>query len=291
MKKSIGIAALLCVLFQAAVVLGVTPFDGFVPGDDQTAPLEAAGKPERLSAEEFSERAGNEIDIYRKFGAAETVLASWKHPEDAARRVEVFFHAFPAELLAFGAYAEFRATGDAEEAWGNGGVAGERRAFFWHGKNLVMADGYGGEETVGGDLRRVVEAVAALMGEAPPRPAGLAAFERLVSPTSVAYVPGHLLDLPDLPPGFVGTAGETTVFAASEPVASRSLLVVLAKQVTARLAVPWDDPESLAFEDPGLGPVVLALRGVGLAGALGPPDTEGLRELLGKLVEVPESGR
>ncbi len=39
-------------------------------------------------------------------------------------------------------------------------------------------------------------------------------------------------------------------------------------------------PESIAFEDPVMGPIVLALRGTGLAGAFATPDTEGLKELL-----------
>jgi len=104
-------------------------------------------------------------------------------------------------------------------------------------------------------------------------------------------VPGHLLDLADLPPGFVGNVGETTVFAASEPVRSRGVLAALAKEAAAKLEVPWDDPEAIAFEDPVMGPIVLALKGTGLAGAFATPDTEGLKELLERLCQVPDAGR
>ncbi len=291
MKKTIGVMALLALLVPGMAVFGATPVDRFVPEAAQTTPLEADGKPERLTAEELTDKAGAEEDIYRKFGVVETVLASWKAPEEAGRRVEAFFHAFPNELSAFATYAEFRAATDTEEPWGNGGVASARRAFFWHGKYVVVADGYGAGETTAEDLRRVMAGIAALMGEAPPRPPVLAAFEGIVSPASVVSVPGHLLDLADLPPGFVGTAGETTVFVASEPVRSRGVLAALAKEVAAKLEVPWDDPETIAFEDPVMGPIVVAFKGTGLAGAFAPPGTEGLKELLERLCQVPDAGR
>ncbi len=263
----------------------------FLPPLEQMAPLRPAGEVERYTPDNLWEKIDGEAELYRRFGLEGSVAAGYASPEDPTRRIEVTLHGMASPLGAFGLFASFRAPGDDVEDTGNGGIVGQRQAFFWHGRLFILVDAFGPDDARPQDLRRAVTLVSAELGPPPPKPPLLAAFESLAKPGTVQYVPDHLLSRASLPPGLEGEDAEgLSFFVATQETTAVKVLDDYATDLSAQRRPVWEGMQVLAGVDPAHGPVTLAWRDGRLAGARAGYDRAGLREILARLLALPADG-
>lgn len=234
---------------------------GALPAAGALAPLSRGGRVERHTPETLWERINGEAEVYRAYGYASSAHAAYESPADPDRRVELSAFRFADPLGAFGLFAAFRPPECTLHPFGNGGCLGEFQGFFWHGDTFVLADAAGPAATRAGDLRRALEAVAAALGPAPPRPEPLRAFSRFVDTRTIRYQPQHLLGREALPPGLEGVADATPVFATTGPCDIERVEAVIAGY--ARVLEGAERSEVNGYRmlsgiDPALGPVTLA---------------------------------
>jgi hypothetical protein len=176
--------------------------------------------------------------------------------------MELSVFVFSDPLEAFGFFAALRPPECAPLASiGNGGCLGDRRGFFWQGPLFVLAEASGPAATRPADVRRALEAVAALAGAPPARPEPLRAFSRFADTRSIVYQPRHLLGHEALPPGLEGLAAGMPVFLSVGPCDTERMAAALEAY-----AAVLERPERgvvngyrmLSGRDPALGPVLLA---------------------------------
>ena len=170
--------------------------------------------------------------------------------------------AFADPLGAFGLFAAFRPPDCAVQPLGNGGCVGDYQGFFWHGDLFVLADAAGPGAVRPADLRRALEAAAAGLGPARPRPEPLRAFSRFVDTRTIRYQPQHLLGRAALPPGLEGTADGTPVFVSTGAAAAAGEGVAAALDgyagvLEGAVRVERNGFTVLSGRDPALGPVTV----------------------------------
>lgn len=274
-----GVVRLAAVALLAAAAADET----WVPGPDDLAPLRRSGSVETYTADNLWERIDGEAELYRRFGLTGAEIARFDAPGDPDRSLELSVFRVGSSLEAFGLFASFRDPARAEEALGNGGQVGDALAFFWQGAIFVHLYASGPEASRRTDLRRAAEAVSRRLGPPPQRPPPLARFEAVVDPTTVRYLPDHLLGRETLPAGFEGTTREGVRVAAS---AGQATLDGYAGVLEAPRRTARGDLQLLAGTDPSLGIVALAAQGGRIAAALAPAlDEETVRLLRSLLAE------
>lgn len=268
-----------------------------LPAPAALVPLSRGERIERHTAETLWERINGEAELYRGYGLSSSAHALYEHPADPDRRVDLSVFAFADPLGAFGMFAAFRPPECEAQPLGNGGCLGDYQGFFWHGGTFVLADAAGPAAERPGDLRRALDATAALLGPAPRRPAPLSAFSRLVDTRTIRYQPQHLLGREALPPGLEGLSDGTAVFAAFGTWDLGRVSAVLdayARVLTGAERSERNGFQTLAGVDPALGPVSLAGNARGIFGARAAPGAPGLQELLealgGPWGDPPEEG-
>ena len=261
LRAAVAVAALLAWFLPgraagAADPLAALPEPGALP------PLAREGEVARHTAETLWERIDGEAELYRAYGLAASAHAGYEDPANGDRRVELSAFLFSDPLGAFGVFAAFRPPECFPVARiGSGGCLGDYQGFFWQGRLFVLADAAGPEATRAADIRRALEAVAALAGPPPPRPEPLRAFSRFADTRSIVYQPRHLLGREALPPGLEGLAAGTPVFLSVGPCDTEKMEAALDAY-----AASLERPERsvvngyrmLSGRDPALGPVILA---------------------------------
>lgn len=282
MRARSVLAAALAPLLAAAAA-AAAPSDPAAALESLAAPPLVRRAPVALcTPETLWERIDGEAELYRGYGvaaSAHAVLEDPQRPDD--RRVEVSVFSFADPLGAFGIYASFLPPG-CEAPLGSAGCVEDFLGFFWQGDLFVLADAAGPDATRAADLRRVLEAAAALLGPAPAAPAGLRHFAQFTEKGSVRYQPRHLLGRAALPPGLEGTARGTTVLMSDGARGAEAAAVL--ESYAAALEKPTggerDGARWLAGRDPVLGPVTLLCGRRGIVGARAPADAPGLWQLL-----------
>jgi hypothetical protein len=276
--------AALALLLALAGAARAAPADlaATLPAAASLPPLALRGPVERHSAETLWERIDGEAELYKAYGLTTSVHAVYEDPANPDRRVDLSVFAFADPLGGFGLFAAFRPPECTVRALGNGGCVGDYQGFFWHGELFVLADAAGPAAGRPDDLRRALEAVAALLGPPPPRPEPLRAFSRFADTRTIRYQPQHLLGRAALPPGLEGTAGGTPVFVSTgaDTAQGATALEAYAGMLEGPVRVERDGVSVLSGRDPALGPVTIAVGRRGMSGARSAPTAPGVRELL-----------
>jgi hypothetical protein len=282
--RSILAAALAPLLALVAATAGAAPADpaAALPAAAALAPLARREPIERHTPETLWERIDGEAELYNTYRLAASAHALYEDPALPDRRIDLSVFSFDDPLGAFGLFAAFRAPECAVQPLGNGGCLGDYQGFFWHGDFFVLADAAGPDAARPGDLRRALEAAAALLGPPPPRPEPLRAFSRFVDTRTIRYQPRHLLGREALPPGLEGKAGATAVFLSVGPggAPSAAALDAYAGVLEAPVLGEHKGLRVLTGRDPALGPVILLGGRQGIGGARAAADTPGIRDLL-----------
>lgn len=282
--RSVLAAALAPVLALAAGTALAAPADpaAALPAAAALAPLARSERIERHTPETLWERIDGEAELYNSYRLAASAHALYGDPALPDRRIDLSVFSFADPLGAFGLFAAFRPPECAVQALGNGGCLGDYQGFFWHGGFFVLADAAGPDAARSGDLRRALEAAAALLGPPPPRPEALRAFSRFVETRTIRYQPRHLLGRDALPPGLEGKAGGTAVFLSVGPGGAPSAAAIDAYAGVLEAPVLGEHKglRVLTGRDPALGPVILLGGRQGIGGARSAADTPGLRDLL-----------
>lgn len=232
-----------------------------LPAAEELAPLVRTGEVERHTPETLWQRINGEAEGYLAHGYSSSAHAAYAAPGGADRRVDLSLFRFADPLGAFGLFAAFRPPECRLQPLGSGGCLGDYQGFFWHGDTFVLADAAGPAATRAGDLRRALEAAAALLGPTPSRPEPLRAFSRFVDTRTIRYQPQHLLGREALPPGLEGVAGATPVFVTTGPCdieRVERLLVAYARVLQGAERSESNGYRMLAGNDPVLGPMTLA---------------------------------
>lgn len=262
MRSRIGAAVAAALWLGSAATAAATDPAAALPPPGALAPLARAGEIERHTPETLWERINGEAEVYRAYGLSSSAHALYEHPAGPDRRVALSVFRFAEPLGAFGIFAAFRPPECAPlQPFGNGGCVGDHQGFFWHGETFVLADAAGPDGARAGDLRRALEAAAALLGQAPRRPEPLRAFSRFVDTRTIRYQPQHLLGREMLPPGLEGLAGTTPVFASTGACDSERVERVLdayARVLQGAARTEVNGYRMLSGNDPDLGPVTLA---------------------------------
>jgi hypothetical protein len=244
-------------------------------------PLVRGERIERHTPDTLWERIDGEAELYNHYRLASSAHALYEDPAAPDRRIDLSVFRFSDPLGAFGLFASFRPAECAVEPLGNGGCLGSYQGFFWNGDCFVLADAAGPEATRPGDLRRALEAAAALLGPPPTRPEPLRAFSRFADTRTIRYQPRHLLGREALPAGLEGKAGGTPVFLSVGPdAASAAALDAYAKVLEAPAFGEHRGLRVLTGRDPALGTVTLLGSSHGIAGGRAAPDAPGLLDLL-----------
>jgi hypothetical protein len=282
--RSILAAALAPLLALVAATAGAAPADSAaaLPAAAALAPLARREPIERHTPETLWERIDGEAELYNTYRLAASAHALYEDPTLSDRRIDLSVFSFDDPLGAFGLFAAFRAPECAVQPLGNGGCLGDYQGFFWHGDFFVLTDAAGPTPSRAGDLRRALEAAAALLGPPPTRPEPLRAFSRFVETRSIRYQPRHLLGREALPPGLEGKAGGTTVFLSVGPggAPGAAALDAYAGVLEAPVLGEHKGLRVLTGRDPALGPVILLGGRQGIGGARAAADTPGIRDLL-----------
>jgi len=282
--RSILAAALAPLLSLVAATAGAAPADpaDALPAATALAPLARREPIERHTPETLWERIDGEAELYTSYGLTASAHALYEDPALPDRRVDLSVFAFADPLGAFGLFAAFRPPECAVQPLGNGGCLGDYQGFFWHGDCFVLADAAGPAAARPGDLRRALEAAAALLGPPPPRPEPLRAFSRFVDTRTIRYQPRHLLGREALPPGLEGKAGGTAVFLSVGPggAPGAAALDAYANVLEAPMFGEHKGLRVLTGRDRALGPVILLGGRQGIGGARAAADTPGIRDLL-----------
>lgn len=248
-------------LWLAAAASAAADPAAALPAAGALAPLVRIGGIERHTPETLWKRIDGEAESYLAYGYSSSAHAVYGAPGDPDRRIDLSLFEFADPLGAFGLFAAFRPPGCGLQPLGSGGCIGDYQGFFWHGNTFVLADAAGPAATREGDARRALEAVAALLGPAPPRPEPLRAFSRFVDTRTIRYQPRHLLGREALPPGLEGVAGTTTVFATTGPCDIERVEDVLDAYAPVLQGASRSEANGyrmLTGSDPVLGPVTLA---------------------------------
>jgi hypothetical protein len=275
--------ALLPLLALFAGAAGAAPPDpaAALPAVPALPPLARRAVIERHTADTLWERIDGEAELYRAHGLAASAHALYEDPADPERRVDLSVFAFSDPLGAFGLFAAFRPPECAVRPLGNGGCLGDYQGFFWHGDLFVLADAAGSATSRPDDLRRALDAAAALLGPTPPRPEPLRALSRFADARTIRYQPRNLLGRAALPAGLEGSAGGTTVFlSVGDPAAAAAAATVYAAVLEGATHGERGGFAVLSGRDPALGPVTLLRGPYGICGARAAPDAPGLLELL-----------
>jgi hypothetical protein len=254
-------AAVAAALWLAAAAAAAAGDPGLALPAGALGPLVRGERIERHGPETLWERIDGEAELYRTYGFASSAHAAYADPADQDRRVELSVFTFGDPLGAFGLFAVFRRPECELRPLGNGGCIDDYQGFFWHGGTFVLADAAGPAPTRPGDLARALEAVAALLGPAPPRPEPLRAFSRFADTRTIRYQPQHLLGRDALPPGLEGVAGGTAVFlslGACDADRVEAVLAGYARVLAGAERSERNGYRMLSGSDPALGPVTLA---------------------------------
>ena len=254
-----------------------------LPAAAALPPLVRQGSIVRHTAETLWERIDGEAELYKTYGLAASAHALYEAAAEPDRRVELSVFSFVDPLGAFGLFAAFRPPECAVQPLGNGGCLGDYQGFFWHGDLFVLADAAGPAASRPADLRRALEAVAALLGAPPARPEPLRAFSRFADTRTIRYQPQHLLGRAALPPGLEGAAAGVQVFLATGPASSAGVAPALdayAGALGGAVSVERNGFRVLSGLDPALGPITIVGGRHGMSGARSAPGAHGLQDLL-----------
>jgi len=282
--RSLLAAALTPLLSFVVATAWAAPADPAValPAAAALAPLARRERIERHTPETLWERIDGEAELYKTYRLAASAHALYEDPALPDRRIDLSVFSFADPLGAFGLFAAFRPPECAVQTLGNGGCLGDYQGFFWHGDFFVLADAAGPAGSRPGDLRRALEAAAALLGPPPPRPEPLKAFSRFVETRTIRYQPRHLLGREALPPGLEGTVRGTPVFLSVGPggAPGAAALDAYARVLEAPVLGEHKGNRVLTGRDPALGPVILLDGSQGIGGARAAADTPGIRDLI-----------
>lgn len=260
----------------------------FLPGPEELRPLAPAGPTERYTAENLWEKIDGEAELFRRYGLSSAVFKRFEHPADPDHSQEIAIFIVDSPLEAFGLFASFRSTDLPVENIGNGGVLGDHLALLWHGRYFMLLDSQGPEDSRPRDLRKALEAVAARLGPAPPRPPLLKSFLELARAETVRYLPDHLLGREVLPPGLIGTHDSgLEIFRGTGPVSETPILKVYRKILESPQTKKWGGAFVLSGRDPVLGPVSIGIKGDRLAGARAEADHPRVQEIVLRLLDLP----
>ena len=254
-----------------------------LPAAGALAPLIRGERVERHTPETLWERIDGEAELYNSYRYTASAHALYEDPATPDRRVDLSVFRFSDPLGAFGLFASFRPPECAVQPLGAAGCLGDYQGFFWSGELFVLADAAGPDASRPADLRRALEAAAALLGPAPSRPEPLRAFSRFVETRTIGYQPRHLLGREALPPGLEGKAGGTFVFLSVGPEGAPADSAAFEAYAGVLGSAAFSEHRGRRFltgRDPALGPVTLLAGTRSLAGARAPADTPGLLDLL-----------
>ena len=219
--------ALVCALAPVAAGAGDDPA-AMLPPATALAPLLRLRPVARHAPGALPAPRDGSANPLRAFAPTASAHALHEDPADPAHRVELSVFVFADPLAAFGFFAALRPAECAPVARiGNGGCLGDRQGFFWQGPLFVLAEASGPAATRPADIRRALEAVAALAGPPPPRPEPLRAFSRFADTRSIVYEPRHLLGREALPPGLAGLVDGLPVFLSVGPCDTAKMTAML----------------------------------------------------------------
>ena len=254
-------AALAASLLLAAAPVAAVPIDpgAGIPAPTALSPLVLAGAVERHTPEDLWERINGEAELYKSYAFVSSAHVRYEDPDDPDRSVTLSVFMMDREIGAFGMFASFRPADCLRvQPIGNGGCLGGEQGFFWHGAFFVLADAAGPDASRPADLRRALEAAAAALGPAPPRPDYLRVFARFVDTETIRYHPVHLLGRKVFPPGLEGRSDGVTWFLTEGACNLEAIYATYADTLQGAVRSEPGGLRTLSGFDPELGPITLS---------------------------------